>query len=322
MRQDRDKRGDPADEQGEEARFRSYFAHYESMIPDYEGFLRALASRHKRTVRINTLKAKMEECAAALHRLGGELTPCLHTPHVFVLEGLTHPGNTLEFALGHYTVQALSSALAVTALEPRPGECILDMCAAPGSKTSYLGQMMNNTGFIVANEKKRARLAPLAANLNRLGVANCVTTLYPGEHFPMKVSFDRVLADVPCSGEGRHRMHNRAPLDFSGGVKQFLMEVQKRIILRGFDLLRPGGTMLYSTCSYDPEENEAVVAYLLNNRPAVLREIPLKEGTVPGLTQWKDDVYGPELAKCSRIYPHRIDTVGFFMARVDKPHGV
>lgn len=238
---------------------------------------------------------------------------------LFILDNMERPGNSVEYAAGYFHVQAISSALAALALDPQPGENILDLCAAPGSKTTYLAQLMENRGLIVANEKKWGRVSPLVTDLGRMGVTNCVITTYPGEHFPTRFFFDRVLVDAPCSGEGRHRLVGRPPLDFSANVRKRLPKVQKRLIVRAFDLLKPGGTLLYSTCTYNPEENEAVVAHLLEKRAAELIPIQFGPELDPGIEQWKEEVYGRRMQKCVRIYPHRIDSVGFFMAGVVKP---
>lgn len=300
-------------------RFKNYFQRYFDFIPEYEQFLDVLFRRHKRAIRINTLKTSVAECKMRLEKLGATLTAFPAGRHLFILENMERPGNSVEYLAGYFHVQAISSALAALALDPQPGERILDLCAAPGSKTTYMAQLMENRGIIVANEKKWGRVSPLVTDLGRMGVTNCVISTYPGEHFPSRFLFDRVLVDAPCSGEGRHRLVGRPPLDFSENVQKRLPKLQKKLIVRAFDLLKPGGTLLYSTCTYNPEENESVVAYLLENRPAKLIPIRLDLDLDPGVEQWKEDVYGRRMQECVRIYPHRIDSVGFFMAGVVKP---
>jgi NOL1/NOP2/sun family putative RNA methylase len=301
-----------------DSQFRAYFEEYKDFIPDFGAFLSILSQPHKRAIRINTLKTSVKVCKARLERSGAILRCCGVSPHFYVLENLPYPGNTLEFSLGYFHTQALSSALAVLALDPQPEERILDLCAAPGSKTSYLAQLMENRGLIVANEKNPGRIAGLQYNLARLGVTNVVVTKYPGEGFPPEPLWDRVLVDAPCSGEGRHRSYQRAPLSFSDRVRKHIPHLQKRLLLAGFDRLKPGGMLLYSTCTYNPLENEAVVAHLLAHRPARLLPITLELQLEQGLTCWRDMNYGPQLKLCRRLYPHRVDSVGFFMAKVVK----
>jgi len=303
----------------EAEQFRAYFQDYMEFIPDFEGFLNKLAQPHKRGIRINTLKTEVQTCISRLRTAGAILTPCEASPHLYELENLQFPGNTIEYTLGYFHTQALSSALAVVELDPQPGEMVLDLCAAPGSKTSYMAQLMNNRGLVVANEKKWGRLSALVHTLNRLGVTNTVLTMYPGENLPRKCLFDKVMVDAPCSGEGRHRLHQRPPLAFSARVKKTLPPQQKRLLLAGFDLLKPGGVLLYSTCTYNPEENEAVTAHLLNNRPAVLLPVSQDLNLQPGVTRWRNSEYDPKLRHCRRVYPHFFDSLGFFMAKVAKP---
>ncbi len=297
-------------------RFETYFQRYADFIPEYDNFLNALSQRHVRSIRVNTLKTPVETVTRRMRDAGVTLVSFQGDPRLWLIPDLDQPGNTLEYILGHIHVQALSSALAASQLEPRPGQTALDLCAAPGSKTTYLAQLMENRGLIVANDFSRGRLSALAANITRLGAVNVVVTMYPGQDFPMRTRFDRVLLDVPCSGEGRHRMEQRARLDFSHGGEQRLTDLQKRLILRGFDLLDPNGVMVYSTCTYNPAENEENLTYLLQNRPARLLAIEGIPGAEPGIESWKGKHYDPQVERCVRLYPHRIDTVGFFMAKV------
>jgi 16S rRNA C967 or C1407 C5-methylase (RsmB/RsmF family) len=175
---------------------------------------------------------------------------------------------------------------------------------------------MGNSGLIVANELNPRRHVPLGHTLDRLGVLNALVTAYQAQQFPLKARFDRVLADVPCSAEGRFRQTRRdAPYQVRK-ARTKLPDLQKKILLRGFDLLKPLGELLYATCTYDPEENESIVNFLLNNRDADLLPLDVDQHSEPGITQWKDQSYDPRVRMAARFYPHRIDSVGFFMARI------
>ncbi len=127
-----------------------------------------------------------------------------------------------------------------------------------------------------------------------------------------------VLADVPCSGEGRFRKIEKSSVYSERRTKEKLPDLQKKIIIRGFDLLKEDGVMVYSTCTYNPEENESVVNYLLNNRDAIL--LPIDVGSVhePGISQWRQENYDEQLKRTARFYPHRINSVGFFMAAIGR----
>jgi 16S rRNA C967 or C1407 C5-methylase (RsmB/RsmF family) len=173
---------------------------------------------------------------------------------------------------------------------------------------------MENTGLIVANEPVWKRNIPLSYNLTKLGVLNTVVTGYQAQEFPSKQRFDFILADVPCSSEGRFRFPEKRGWDRK--TKGKLPALQKRIILRGFDLLKEKGVMVYSTCTYNPEENEGVVDFLLKERDAeVLTADPLFQSS-PGLLCWEKEVYDKRLQRAVRFYPNQLDSVGFFMARI------
>jgi 16S rRNA C967 or C1407 C5-methylase (RsmB/RsmF family) len=220
--------------------------------------------------------------------------------------------------LGYIHPQALTSCLAAMVLSPRPDTYLLDMCAAPGGKSAHCAELMHNTGLMVANDLYATRHTALGHTLSRLGVLNSLITGYQAQQFPMKHRFDYVLADVPCSGEGRFRKTraDAAFREYKGRDK--LNQVQRSILLRGFDLLKEGGEMLYSTCTYNPEENESVVDYLIQQRGATLSPIRLNAAVEPGILKWKDQHYDRQLALAVRLYPHRIDSVGFFMAKIVK----
>lgn len=166
---------------------------------------------------------------------------------LYFVQGLPSPGSLIEYFLGYIHPQALTSCLASVALSPRENSYVLDMCAAPGGKTSHLAQLMNNTGLLVANELYLHRHIPLGHTLTRLGVLNTVLTAYQAQEFPLKQRFDYILADVPCSGEGRLRRTKEAATYRERNEKTNLSELQKKIILRGFDLLKDKGKMLYAT---------------------------------------------------------------------------
>jgi len=231
---------------------------------------------------------------------------------------LKSPGNLIEYFLGYIHPQALTSCLASIVLSPKKNAYVLEMCAAPGGKTSHLAQLMDNTGLIIANELYPSRHIPLGHTLERLGVLNTIITGYQAQEFPLKQRFDYILADVPCSGEGGFRKTKENSSYNEVNEKQKLPDLQKKIILRGFDLLKEDGEMLYSTCTYNPEENESVVSFLLKNRDAAL--IPLDAGfeSEKGILEWRDEKYDIELQKTARFYPHRLNSVGFFMARIGR----
>jgi NOL1/NOP2/sun family putative RNA methylase len=293
------------------------FDEYMDFIPDYPLFDEAVNRPSPVHVRVNGLKTRPDSVMESLRLRGIKAVPVSDRfPSFFTLEGVPRPGNLPEYHLGHVHPQALTSCLASLVLAPSPGSRVLDMCAAPGGKTAHISELMRNRGLVVANELVPARQSPLGHTLSRLGVMNAVVTGYQAQEFPLRNRFDFILADVPCSGEGgfRAEKQHKKPVSRPGRVN--LPELQRRIIIRGFDMLAEGGVMVYSTCTYNPDENEAVVQHLLELRNADLLPIQTGFNQEPGLLSWKTEDYDPKLSAAVRFYPHRVDSVGFFMARI------
>lgn len=293
------------------------FDEYMDFIPDYCLFGVAVNRPVPVHVRVNRLKARAEAVIESMRSRGIKMVSVSDRFRFFFqLEDVPHPGNLPEYHLGYIHPQALTSCLAALVLDPFPGSRVLDMCAAPGGKTAHISELMQNTGLVVANELVPARQSPLGHTLTRLGVLNAVVTGYQAQEFPLRNRFDFILADVPCSGEGGFRAgkHHKKPVSKRGRVN--LPDLQKRIIIRGFDMLTDHGVMVYSTCTYNPDENEAVVQYLLEQRDADLLPIQTGFEQDPGLLSWKTECYDSRLTAAARFYPHRVDSVGFFMARI------
>jgi NOL1/NOP2/sun family putative RNA methylase len=296
------------------------FSHYNEIIPEFPLFMESIRRPLPIHIRVNQLKPFSASIENNLRGKGYLLTKSMEKcDNLFYAEGPSSPGKLLEYFLGHIHPQALTSCLASMALNPHKETFVLDMCASPGGKTAHMSQLMNNTGLIVANELSPGRHISLGNTLDRLGVLNSITTSYQAQQFPLKKQFDFILADVPCSGEGTLREKendNYRPVE--GKSRRYLSALQKKIIIRAFDLLKKGGKMLYSTCTYCPDENEEVVNYLLKNRDAEILPIDLEIDHEPGILEWKGREYDPRIVRSARFYPHRVDSVGFFMAKIGR----
>jgi NOL1/NOP2/sun family putative RNA methylase len=292
----------------------AFFAAYADFIPDFPAFCAALHTRPVCCLRVNTLRIEARAVQSMLAQHGYQATPSPCASELLLVDHLPSPGTLPAAFFGYYHPQALTSAIVSLILAPQPGERICDLCAAPGSKTSHLAQLMEDQGVIVANDRLERRLAMLEHNLRRLGISNVVMTCYAGQNFPVRCKFDRVLVDAPCSGEGTYRWDAQGRLLHYRQSDGNLPRLQRQLLLRGFDLLEPGGTLLYATCTYNPAENEAVVQTLLDQRPATLQPILLEFPYCPGLRQWRMQTYDPSMAYCWRFYPHHVNSVGFFLA--------
>jgi NOL1/NOP2/sun family putative RNA methylase len=224
---------------------------------------------------------------------------------------------------GHIYLQGLSSMIPVIVLDPKPGEIILDMAAAPGSKTTQIAAFMENTGELSANDKSRERLYKLKPLLENQGVTNTKVINVSGEYLWKKLPeyFDRVLLDAPCSMEGRFlATEPKSYEDWSPKKVKLLSTIQKYLLRSAISCTKVGGTIVYSTCTLSPEENEEVIDWILEKEKGNI-EVELIRiaglNTMPGLTSWKNKVFDKELEKTVRILPsERME--GFYVAKFKK----
>ncbi len=295
------------------------FEEYSEFIPDFPLFQESIHKPFIPHLRVNRIRIEPAPLLALLEEKGVRLERASKIDDsLFIAPEIKSTGNLVEYFAGYIHPQALTSCLASLALAPGNDSYVLDMCAAPGGKTSHLSQIMGNSGVIIANELYPSRHPGLGHTLSRLGVLNSVVTGYQAQQFPLKQCFDFILADVPCSGEGRFRKIEKSFAYDVRRSKEKLPDLQKKILLRGFDLLKEEGQMVYSTCTYNPEENESVINHLLNERDAMLLPIDVGAEYEPGIYKWKQETYDEQLRNAARFYPHRIDSVGFFMARIGR----
>ncbi len=292
---------------------------YRNIIPDFDRFLQVLEQTQPVTVRVNRLKATPQQVKEALRRRGFDAISLPWNEWMLQVEGEESVAKTLEHWLGWFYIQEASASLAVLALDPQPEERILDLCASPGGKTTQMAELMGNTGLIVANDTKPKRLRALLANLSRIGVVNTFVTQWDGRNYPdLGIAFDKALVDVPCSAEGRARenpdLRQGADLNFIRSISG----TQKGLLRRALELVKPGGIVVYATCTFAPEENEAVVSYALQKVPSQLLPIQLPVPHSEGLTEWQGRTFGEDMRRCVRIYPHHLNSGGLFIAKLQR----
>jgi ribosomal RNA methyltransferase Nop2 len=259
-------------------------------------FLEANNTQRVLTIRTNTLKTKRRELAKSLIQRGVNLDPLAEWTKVGlkVYDSQVPVGATPEYLAGHYMLQSGSSFLPVMALQPQENEKILDMSAAPGGKTTYIAQLMKNTGVLVANDLKKERLKSLFFNIQRLGIKNTIITNYDGRKIVKAFnSFDRVLLDAPCSGLGVISKDQSIKLNRTYRDIIETTRVQKELLLAAIDSCnhksKTGGIIVYSTCSISVEENEWVVDYALRNRYVKLVETGKKYYYLTYIKIFRDD---------------------------------
>ncbi len=293
------------------------FKRYRDIIPDWDDFTCALERPLPTCIWANPLKTTPERLEKHLGAEDIAFRPVSWRRGAYLLPNTPHPGTRLAFLAGLYQIQEEISMLPVELLDLKPGQRILDACAAPGSKTTQIATRHPAGTTVVANDRNYRRIRPLARSVDRLGITNTVVTVHDATNLPGDIgTFDRVLADVPCSGEGTSRKNPQVTTatqaDFSG-----LCNTQRAILKRSLELCRPGGRVVYSTCTYAPEENEAIVDEVLGEFAPHWRLVPARLAgfsASPGLVHWRDHSFDDQLENALRVYPHQHDTGGFFVA--------
>lgn len=291
---------------------------YGALIDDPAAFTASIEQPLPVCFWVNPLKTTPEALVHELQELGVKLEPiswCTHQA-AFRSYDWPKPGATLPYVAGWYYVQEEIAMAAVAALDPQPGEQVLDLCAAPGGKTAQIAVRLGQ-GRIIANDSKIGRMASLSGTIGRLGLTNAVVTREDGGAIALPYhQFDRVLVDAPCSGEGTLRKDFQTKSYWRPGYSEWISSVQRQILSHALQLLKPGGILVYSTCTFAPEENEAVIDRVVRDRGIVEAiDIPGLRA-LPGVTHWQGQAYRQDCAHARRYFPHFNNTGGFFLARI------
>jgi len=306
----------------EKYEFKEKFIERYGKLTDWETYKKYTLSFLRKSIRVNTLKITVKEVISRMEK-NWILEPIPWCKEGYWAEhkkGRLDIGNTIEHTLGYYYVQEAASMIPPIALNPQENDIILDMCAAPGSKASQIAQYMQNKGLLIANDIKGDRLAALGINLQRTGVFNAVVTMMQGQNFEKAgMKFDKILLDAPCSGTGTIRKSVKTIRMWNPDMIKRIAGLQRILIRTAWNILKKEGVMVYSTCSQEPEENEAVIDYLLENfKDAKLEEIKLNINRSPAVLEFRGKKYNPEVSKCLRLWPQDNDTEGFFVAKIKK----
>jgi NOL1/NOP2/sun family putative RNA methylase len=274
--------------------------------------------------RINTLRTDREALLQEFQKLNLHLEPIEWYPDAFIFTGeKTALMSTDFYKEGKLYIQNLSSMIPALILSPRTRDIVCDLTAAPGSKTTQLAQMMHNKGKIVANDISRTRLFRLRENLKLQGVTNTDTLSIPGQSMwrtnPNR--FDKTLVDVPCTMEGRFStLDADSYKDWTPKKVKLLSKLQKFLLRSAVTMTKPGGLIVYSTCTLEPEENEEVIDWVIAKEEGgvTVEPITLKIPEVmAGLTSWQKKTFHPQIAKTLRILPSET-MEGFYVAALRK----
>lgn len=285
----------------------------------YEAYIESYEKPRYAGLRVNTTKISPEEFEK---KAPFTLKKVPWTPNGYYYDEETDkPSRHPYYGAGLYYIQEPSAMTPAAVLPVEEGDRVLDLCAAPGGKATELAAKLNHTGVLVANDISNSRAKGLLKNLELFGMPNILVTSETPErlcrYFGAPAFFHKILIDAPCSGEGMFRKDNAMIKSWQEHGPEYYAAIQKEIIEQAASMLQDGGQMLYSTCTFSPLENEAVIQHLLDSHPEFhVVPIPMAEGFAKGMPEAVNG--SGELSNCVRLFPHRIEGEGHFLALLQK----
>ncbi|MFZ1519670.1 MAG: RsmB/NOP family class I SAM-dependent RNA methyltransferase [Ignavibacteriaceae bacterium] len=273
-------------------------------------------------IRVNTAKISKENLSKLLlEKYQIKTQEINHFEKVLkITAGNDRIGKTIEHVLGFYYIQSLSSMLPPLVLNPTSEDMVMDLCGAPGSKTTQLAEIMNNRGTLLVNEVDNERIKSLVFNLERMNVINASVIHSKGEVLSKIYDdhFTKVLVDAPCSGLGIIQKKGEVSNWWSLDHVDRLQHLQLRLLIAAIKMAKVGAEIVYSTCTLSIEENELVIDKILEKYPVELLEVELPIPTRPAFTEYEGKLLNPEIKKAIRILPWEIDSDGFFLVKMRK----
>ena len=288
---------------------KQFIEKYEKLLgEEWPVFLASIEQKRPRAFWVNTNLSKVSEVKASLERRGIKFKQFPFHEQAFFLEH-KKPSELIEYQQGKISLQEMASMLPVVALAPKKTDTTFDMCAAPGMKTI---QLSNLAGKVLATDVHSQRFATLGNIKKNFALGNVDLKRIDFRNVKRNKRFDKVLLDAPCSSEGLIRKQKEALVSWSPELVHRKAATQKQLIVKAFDYLKEGGEMVYSTCSFAPEENEEVVNFLLEKRPSA-QVVPI---TLEGIKIRENAL----CKNCVRLYPQDNDTQQFFLAKIKRNH--
>jgi NOL1/NOP2/sun family putative RNA methylase len=278
---------------------------------EYRAFIEAFDGRRNFGLRVNTLKIMPEKLFSLLER---EFDPIPWVSNGFYYPEGESFGKHPAYHAGLYYIQEPSAMMPAQALAPKPGEKVLDLCAAPGGKTTALGDQMHNRGLLVANDISPKRVKALVKNVELMGLTNSFIVNETPDRLKVVYPefFDRILLDVPCSGEGMFRKDKEAIQSYSKYKSAECVVIQRKIFEAAYAMLKPGGTIVYSTCTFNPQENEENIEFFINYYDLEIHELDPVGGFEPSRGDWTQSK-DPLLNRGLRLWPHKARGEGHFV---------
>lgn len=287
---------------------------------EYPAFLESFSEDSSRGLRVNTIKADVD---AFLKSGYFSLEKVPWAENGFYIDGAEKPGKSPLHAAGVYYIQEPSAMAPAAFLEVRPKERVLDLCAAPGGKTTQLAASMQGKGILISNEIHPARAQVLSENVERMGLKNVIVTNETPERLAAVFAgyFDKILVDAPCSGEGMFRKSEEARAEWSPENVALCAKRQDDILDCAAGMLRPGGRLVYSTCTFAPEEDEGTVSrFLERHSDFAIEQVKLPEGFLGGKKEWVANP-APGLEHTARLMPHKLRGEGHYFAVLERAGG-
>ena len=282
-------------------------------------FIEACEEQITTSLRVNTLKIDSDSLQRRLRLKKVTLSAVDWLDEGFWAEFEGAPGSLFEHMLGYYYVQGVPSMTVTRVLDPQPGETVIDVAAAPGGKTTHISQLMENTGTVLAIEQDRQRIKSLESNIQRCGVSNAIVLRGDARKLDkLSQTPDKILLDSPCSGEGLIPLDSTRKTSASMADIRFCATREDDLLEAAVNALPSGGTMVYSTCSIAPEENEYIVDAILGRHPEMrVASITLEFGS-PGYPRPYGVELNDSLTLTRRFLPHLHGTEGFFICKLEK----
>lgn len=297
-------------------------ARYQPLIGDWDAFLAALERPKPTCLVANRQRVDRDALRDLLMQECDALQPVAWAPEALRVPPGRRPGLWWGFLAGLYQVQEEASLLPVALLDPQPGERVLDLCAAPGGKTAQIAMAVGHGGTVVANDKDGKRLTAVRDKMKRFGLANLTTTVHDGGDYPLAAGpFDRVLVDAPCTSEGTKFRSGASYLKSESNFRAWITGQQAALLRRAAQLVRPGGRIVYSTCSFAPEENEAIVDAVLAELGEELVPVdacPAGLSPAAAVEAWQGQSFRAGVGKGIRLWPHTHGTGGFFAIALER----